>query len=165
MVQTSFNILYCGGSNLRDLQCQSHKKSRHSVFSPYNRFWRMFAFEHISGCPWGSQILISCSRRDGFQDSCGPWLAEARWMAKMGICHWSPGRISSPDLWCVPGACQIGLATCGSPGHWIQELLVKLASSGWDAQARCPVWRSSVAFHTAGFVTHRTDPESPEHLV
>lgn len=119
----------------------------------------MFAFEHISQCPWGSYILISCGSRDGFRDSSARWPAEAWWMAKMGICLWSPGRSSSHDLWCVPGAWSNRFSDLWfSWGfrsrhpqnlHWGQELLVKPASSSWDAQALCPIWRSSVAFHTA----------------
>lgn len=91
-------------------------------------------------------------------------------MAKMGIYLWSPGRISSPDLGCVPGAYQVSLVTCGS--------LVGLEGntpntrSCWesreaeaDAQALRPVWRSSVAFHAPISVIHRPDPESLEHPV
>lgn len=53
---------------------------------------------------------------------------------------------------------------------WSQKLLVKPASRSWDVlmslqQALCPIWRSSVAFHTTILVIHRTDPKSLEYLM
>lgn len=116
MAQTSFNILYGGGSSLRELQCQAIRRAGTASSLLINDSRECLLLSTFPSAPGGrissfpvAAEMVSGTAVPGGQQRRGEW---QRWAFVSGVQEGVP--VMTSDVSLGPG--QIGLVTCGSLG-------------------------------------------------